>query len=91
MDYSSKNHARFLLLSHLIFVCKYRKRLLIRYGDETKKIVEGIAAKSDVSCETMEVDQDHIHCLVKSEARMRTTCHCTEVKTRIDHSALADT
>ncbi len=91
MDYSSKNHARFLLLSHLIFVCKYRKRLLIRYGDETKKIVEGIAAKSDVSFETMEVDQDHIHCLVKSEPRMRTTCHCTEVTTRIDHSALADT
>ena len=26
MDYQSKNHAKFLILYHLIFVCKYRKK-----------------------------------------------------------------
>lgn len=70
MDYSSKNHAKFLLLYHLIFVCKYRKKLLIMYGNEVKKIFEEISEKSDFSFETMEVDQDHIHCLVKSEPRI---------------------
>src|SRR5450432_1068644 len=39
----------------------------MRYGDEVKKLFEEIAASSDFSFETMEVDQDHIHCLVKSE------------------------
>jgi len=51
-------------------VCKYRKKLLIRYGDEVKKLFEEIAASSDFSFETREVDQDHIHCLVKSEPRI---------------------
>ncbi len=67
MDDDTKNHAKFLILYHLIFVCKYRKKLLIRYGDFVKFIFEEISAKSDFVFEEMEVDQDHIHCLVKSE------------------------
>ena len=53
MDYLSKNHARLLILYHLIFVCKYRKKLLIPYGDEVKhgdevkRLFEEIAARSD--------------------------------------------
>ncbi|EFH85950.1 IS200/IS605 family transposase [Ktedonobacter racemifer] len=70
MDYATKNHAKFLMLYHFIFVCKYRKSLLTRYGDETKRIFEVIAKQSDFSFEAMEVDQDHIHCLVKSELRI---------------------
>ena len=70
MDYQSKNHAKFLILYHLIFVCKYRKKLLISYGNEVKQLFEEIAARSDFSFETFEVDQDHIHCLVKSEPRI---------------------
>ena len=52
MDDQSKNHARFLILSHLIFVWKYRKKLLISYGNEVKQVFEEIAARSDFSCET---------------------------------------
>jgi len=70
MDDHTKNHSQFLIFSHLIFVCKYRKKLLALYGNETKKRVEEIGAKSDVSFEAMEVDQDHLHCLVKSEPRI---------------------
>ena len=70
MDYQSKNHAKFLILSHLICVCKYRKKLLNSYGDGTKALFKEIAAVSDFSIEHMEVDQDHIHCLVKSEPRI---------------------
>src|SRR5690348_6912366 len=70
MDYQSKNHAKFLLLYHVIFVCKYRKKLLVSYGSAVKQLFEEIAARSDFSLEALEVDQDHIHCLVKSEPRI---------------------
>ena len=70
MDDQSKSHAKLLILSHLIFVCTYRKKLLIHFGNETKGIFAGIAANSDFSMETLEVDQDHIHCLVQSEPRI---------------------
>lgn len=40
MDYQSKNHAKFLILYHLIFVCKYRKKLLVFYGNEVKLLFE---------------------------------------------------
>ncbi len=58
------------MLYHLILVCKYRKKLLIVYGEATKRLFEEIAAKSDFSIVQMEGDQDHIHCLVKSEPRI---------------------
>src|SRR3984893_15190928 len=70
MDYQSKNHAKFLILYHMIFVCTYRKKLLIFYGNEVKQVFEEIAAHSKFSFEALEVDQDHIHCLVKSEPRI---------------------
>ncbi len=70
MDDESKNHAKFLILYQLIGVCKYRKKLLNSYGDVTKALFEEIAASSDFSIEQMEVDQDHLHCLVKSEPRI---------------------
>ena len=52
MDDQSKHPARFLILYHLIFVCKYRKKLLISYGSEVKQLFEEIAARSDFSVET---------------------------------------
>jgi putative transposase len=44
MDYESKNRAKFLILYDLIFVCKYKKKLLNTYGDVTKGLFEEIAA-----------------------------------------------
>ena len=66
MEYESTAHAKYLILYHLIFVCKYRKKLLVVYGEEMKRICEEIAATSDFSFEALEVDQDHLHCLLKS-------------------------
>jgi putative transposase len=70
MDYESKNYAKVLILYHLIFACKSRKKLLITYGNETKQIFEDIASGSQFPIEQMEVDQDHIHCIVRSEPRI---------------------
>ena len=44
MDYQSQNHTKFLILYHLIFVCKDRKKLLISYGNEVKQVFEESAA-----------------------------------------------
>jgi putative transposase len=70
MDYDTKKHSQFLIRYHIICVCKYRKRLLLRYGEEVKRIFEQIATASDFSFEAMEVDRNHIHCLIKSEPQI---------------------
>jgi len=70
MEYRSQNHSKFLLLFHTIFVCKYRKKLLIKLGDEIKDIIMDISAESDFDIETMEVDVDHIHLLINSVPKL---------------------
>lgn len=70
MEYRSLNHSKFLLLFHTIFVCKYRKKLLIKLGDEIKVIIMDISAESDFDIETMEVDVDHIHLLINSVPKL---------------------
>lgn len=65
MDYESRNHAKFSLMVHVIFVCKYRKPLLIRLGKEVKIIMCNIANEYDFRIETLEVDKDHIHLLIR--------------------------
>jgi REP element-mobilizing transposase RayT len=40
---------------------------VLAYGAEVKLIFQEIAEQSDFSFEALEVDQDHIHCLVKSK------------------------
>ncbi|WP_195745632.1 hypothetical protein [Clostridium botulinum] len=47
MDYISQNHSKHLLMVHLIFSIKYRKKLLIKYGNEIKKILYDIADESN--------------------------------------------
>jgi putative transposase len=70
MEYRSQNHSKFLLLFHTIFVCKYRKKLLVKLGDEIKDIIMDISAESDFDIETMEVDVDHIHLLINSVPKL---------------------
>ena len=38
MDYVSENYSKYLLMVRLIFVVKYRRNLLIKFGDEIKQI-----------------------------------------------------
>lgn len=65
MDYISKNHSKHLLMIHLIFSVKYRKKLLIKYGEEIKQLFYDIAEEKDLNIIEMEVDKDHIHTLVQ--------------------------
>ena len=65
MDYCSENHSKHLLIAHVIFVCKYRKSLLLKLGAEVKDIMQTIAKEHEFTIETMEVDKDHIHFLLR--------------------------
>jgi putative transposase len=55
---------------HLIFVCKYRKHLLINLGDIIKQKFYNISNNSDFEIIKIEVDKDHIHLLVSSEPKI---------------------
>lgn len=65
MEYISENHSRHLLICHLIFVCKYRKKLLLKVGDDIKTEIESIANHYGWQIIEQEIDQDHIHILIR--------------------------
>ena len=47
-NYKSKNHSKYLLTYHFIFVCKYRQKLLVgQLKDDIKQLLLNIASKSD--------------------------------------------
>lgn len=64
-EYISHNRHKYYLKCHLIFVCKYRKQMLL-YGIETfvKERFQYVADVSDFDIDIMETDKDHIHLLV---------------------------
>lgn len=70
MDYRSKNHSKFLLMYHIIFICKYRKKLLTNYSPEIKNIFLDISKDYDFEILEMESNKDHIHLLIESEPKI---------------------
>jgi putative transposase len=63
--YHSGSHCRYLLKVHLIFVTKYRKKIIANaFEDEIKQIMFDISKESDFAIEIMETDKDHIHFLI---------------------------
>jgi len=64
VQYATKNRSKCLLAYHLIFVVKYRQKLLLQYGEFVKRCVLDIAQDSDFTICEMEVDKDHIHIIV---------------------------
>ena len=60
--YHSRGRHKWYLKCHLIFVCKYRKRLLEGTMQEIiKEIFTVIELSSDFSIDIMETDKNHIH------------------------------
>lgn len=69
-NYKSKNHSKFILTYHIIFTCKYRKKLLIKYGEDVKQKMYDISKKYDFDIKEMEVDKDHIHMMISSAPKI---------------------
>ena len=70
MQYVSENHSKYLLVVNLIFVVKYRRNLLVKFGDEIKQIFYDITDEKNISIVEMEVDKNHIHLLVHYKPTM---------------------
>ncbi len=70
MGYEHKNHSKYLLMYHVIFVCKYRRKILEPISNELKLTITDIEKESDFEILEMETDKDHIHLLVKSEPKV---------------------
>ena len=70
--WKSKNRHKYLLQYHIIFVCKYRKKLLMskQISDDIKQFSYEICQKHKVIIRYMETDKDHIHYMIETEPTM---------------------
>ena len=70
--WKSKNRHKYLLQYYIIFVCKYRKKLLVsrQISDDIKQFSYEICQRHSVIIRYMETDKDHIQ---KSRLRKRVT------------------
>lgn len=62
-SWNSCNRRKYLLQYHVIFVCKYRKKLLAspRIASDIKHLSREICGKHRIRIRHMETDKDHIH------------------------------
>ena len=67
MQYHTKNRRKYLILYHIIFVVKYRKKILSpSITDTLKKSLLDIESHSEFDISEMEVDKDHLHLMIDS-------------------------
>ena len=68
-NWKSKNRCKFLLQYHIIFVCKYTKKLLqnINISNDIKELSYNICNKHNIIIREMETDKDHIHYMIELE------------------------
>lgn len=67
--WNTKNRHKFLLQYHIIFVCKYRKKLFLskNMSNDIKKLSYDICQKHNIVIRYMETDKDHIHYMIELE------------------------
>ncbi len=71
MKHFSKNHCKFNIKYHFIFVVKYRKNIISdEISNTIKAICKQIENKSDFSIDILETDKNHIHLLVNSSPKL---------------------
>ena len=61
-EWSSTNRSKHLLQYHIIFVCKYRRRVLTtKLSEYVKQLSYDVSLKNRIVIKEMETDRDHIH------------------------------
>ena len=75
MSYVSDFHRKFSIKYHVIFVCKYRKRLFLEegLGEFMKSEMIRISESAKFKIHTVEVDANHIHLLIDSTPEISAT------------------
>lgn len=80
-QYISTNRSKHYLKCHLIFVCKYRKKLLVgQLKEDMRSILLNITSNSDFEIEVFESDIDHIHFLIRYIPRLSVTSIVRKLK-----------
>lgn len=80
-QYISTNRSKHYLKCHLIFVCKYRKNLLVgQLKEDMRSILLNITSNSDFEIEVFESDIDHIHFLIRYIPRLSVTSIVRKLK-----------
>lgn len=74
-ELQTNSHCKNLILYHLIFVCKYRRRCFSNtdFAENLKLQFFEIAKKNDFEIDTIDLDYskpDHIHILVRSVPKL---------------------
>ena len=68
MKLDNNNHSVFMMYYHLVFVVKYRRKVIDdTISDRLKEMFEYIAPKYNVSVQEWNHDIDHIHILFKGQ------------------------
>ncbi len=80
-NYASTNHSKHYLKSPMIFVCKYRKKLLVGHlHNDMKSIMQSITSKSDFEIEVFESEVDPIHFLIRYIPRLSCYFHSSQIE-----------
>lgn len=68
MELDNNNHSVFLMYYHLVFVVKYRRKVIDdTISDRLKEIFERISPNYNISLQEWNRDIDHIHILFKGQ------------------------
>lgn len=68
--YQSKNRRKWYMKVHLVFVCKYRRKVLdTNISSILKNVLMEISSKYQFDIDIMETDKDHIHLLVSYDPK----------------------
>ena len=80
-NYVSRNHSKYYLKVRLIFVFKYRKKLLINNFDNiVKNVILEISYRSNFIIDILETDEDHIHMLISYPPKFSVTSIVRKLK-----------
>lgn len=68
-NWNGTNRRKYLLQYHIIFVCKYRKKLLAskKISSDIKQFSREICEKHGIWIRYMETDKDHIHYMIETD------------------------
>lgn len=86
--YQHRRHNKNLLMVHLIFATKYRKRILFsNFREDIKQFIFDSCVSHCWYIKRMETDKDHIHILLQYKPTDSITNNVTILKQESTHSA----
>ncbi len=81
-EYRNGRHVVYKLHAHLIFVTKYRKKVMTdRVTDELRSAFEEVCGRHDVTLDAFETDHDHAHLLVSYPPKLALSTLVMTLKT----------